>query len=115
MRPFIALIALVVSGSVLAADRHGGYAVRGYGTQTCGAYVANRSRNNDDAYANWLGGYLSGFNRFNKDTWDISGTLDTDAEMLWLENYCKAHPLDKFSEASEKLIVNLFPIRKTKP
>ncbi|MCZ6576644.1 MAG: hypothetical protein ACE10E_09700 [Acidiferrobacterales bacterium] len=29
--------------------------------------------------------------------------------MVWLEDYCKVHPRDKFAEAMERLIAELHP------
>ena len=46
-----------------------------------------------------------------RDTWEISGQTDTEAMLLWLENYCKKNPLDGFADTMEKLMGELHPKR----
>jgi hypothetical protein len=38
---------------------------------------------------------------------------DLNGAMLWIENYCKTHPLEVFAEAVESLVDELYPKRTT--
>jgi hypothetical protein len=104
------LLSLVPSRSASAS----GYMVLGVGGHSCGAYVGASSDSNDRGvyYATWLAGYLTAVN---VQLWMLSepGPADTSADilegtdvrgaMLWLENYCRAHPTTVFSDAAHHL------------
>jgi hypothetical protein len=107
-----ALIALPAS----AADTDGQYTILGVGGESCAVYLNHRHGGNDLAdlsYRNWLGGYLTHYNRTVAGTYNILGGTDLNGAMLWLENYCKANPTDSFSIAADKLIEALGPKRQT--
>jgi len=41
----------------------------------------------------WLAGYLSGYNVYTMTT-SILGSADIESAMAWLDNYCRANPLN---------------------
>ena len=104
--------------SVLAEDKNGFYKSWFPGDEnSCGPYIEARaegrwtgSREKESTYAIWLMGYLTGVNAGMPDTFDIS-PADQYEELLWLENWCKKHPLEPFTRAADSLIVELHPKR----
>jgi len=116
---------LVIMGAVLsspvpspAADGTGAYnSAFPEKEGNCGTFIAARdeARRGDQfrtsKYLDWLTGYITAYNRLKPDTFDIVGQTDKGSWLSWLENYCKAHPLDSFSAAVAGLTDTLYPNR----
>jgi len=87
------------------------------GDSTCSTFVAARDegRRGDNRrvneYADWMAGYLTANSVFVPDTYDILGSSDMNAVLLWLENYCKQNPLNTFAAAAEAVTAALYPKR----
>jgi hypothetical protein len=67
--------------------------------------------------ASWALGYVSGKNvgvGLNDNPHDFLQDTDADGVWSWLDNYCRANPLDNLGMASEKLVRELIR-RKVKP
>ncbi len=63
----------------------------------------------------WVAGFLTAYNRQTPGTYDILGNADLASAMLWLENYCKAHPLSDLAGGMNVLTDEFYPRRhKTK-
>ena len=87
----------------------------GYGSGTCGAYIkaVEDARENSTCeysivkqlYSSWFQGYASGLSHLPGA--DYVKDMDDNALELWLENYCRAHPLEQFGSACSNLIVEL--------
>lgn len=93
-----------------------------HNARSCGQFVDARDQGRrgnyqlENMFAAWIQGYMTGLNSLLVDTYDIAGSTDEDALELWLENYCKANPLDSFPKAVDGLIGVLYPKRlKTAP
>ena len=113
-----ALLMLPVVGN--AADSKGAYSIvlpKDGTIGSCGTYVVARDEGRRGDYRKvndhsaWLMGYLTGYNARTSDTYDIMGNKDLQSLLLWLENYCKQHPLDSFAVAVNFLIIELYPTR----
>jgi hypothetical protein len=63
------------------------------------------------AFSLYTMGYLTAVNRLAANTYDIAGKKNTKTLMVWLENYCAAHPGDRFDYALYQLTVELYPDR----
>jgi len=99
-----------------AADAKARFMVLGFGSESCGTYIADRNAKNDNPYRGWLTGYLTSYNEHTKNTYNVLGSSDVEAAMLWLETHCKARPLESFSEAAGALLLELAPRKQaTKP
>jgi hypothetical protein len=63
---------------------------------SCGTWIALRrqSEATADPESQWLLGFLAGASFAGQ-----SYTLDGPAVMAWLDNYCRAYPLDSLSQA----------------
>lgn len=73
-----------------------------FGGQDCGQWIANPNKT-------WVAGYLSGLNsavvKKSYDPLDQLGSLDQ--AVLWIDNYCKANPLDRTIKAANLLFMEL--------
>ena len=72
---------------------------------SCGEWVAEANQFNMHGNKMWLAGYLSGLaSGTGKDA--LEGN-DADSLFLWMDNYCKASPLDKVGSSANKLFREL--------
>ena len=95
-----------------AIDSDGAYFVRGVGNELCAAYSIARDRHADSEYQAWLAGYVSAFNRWTADVWDIEPSGDFAASLRWTDLYCSVHPSATFGVAVENLTAFLYPTRQ---
>lgn len=96
------------------------YIVFGDGTQGCGEYIqaVEREKRNPrlgayvkDPYylgfTSFANGFLSGANMmggiFGADK-DLGHATSIEGRMLWLENWCRQHPLSSFTDATGHLV-----------
>jgi hypothetical protein len=83
----------------------------GLGTQGCGKYVAatDQAKRGDGQavyqYITWMSGFMSHASGVNGV--DYFKNSDTESVQLWLENYCRAHPLEPFATAVTQLAIAL--------
>jgi len=94
---------LLLAPFAQAADRSGNYMVLGQGTISCGRWISDRSR--DDAWAEeaWLLGYLTAYNRNDWPGTNVASGTDSDGSFAWIDNYCRAAPLDDMATAAFRL------------
>jgi len=81
------------------------------GEHTCGHYIkvleGHRQNNYSDTdeyylYMSWFEGFATCQSHIIKE--DVLHGSDLDAITLWLEKYCKDHPMDSFTTASENFL-----------
>jgi hypothetical protein len=94
----------LISGSISLVAQNGSGWVFGYGTQSCGQWLAGR--NGPDFYSNmaWIQGFLSGLALFLP-----TQKTDHDAIAAWVDNYCAQNPLKTIKDAAEQLSIELSP------
>ena len=69
-----------------------------------------------NTFSDWLMGYITSYNSSTPDTFDIVAKTDLNNSIIWLGNYCKQHPSNKYSQAVQSLMIELYPKRqKLKP
>jgi hypothetical protein len=74
--------------------------VFGAGTQSCGKFLASAEHSADRVgYWGWAAGFLTATN----DIKNQQVSIDMDGAMAWVENYCRAHPLDPYFVALDAL------------
>jgi hypothetical protein len=105
------LVLLACALPAWALDGAGNYFVRGVGNELCAAYSIARDRLRDEPFAAWLAGYLSGFDRWTADVYDIEGATGFEGSLHWLDYYCRQHPQLPFSTAAESLVADLYANR----
>jgi hypothetical protein len=94
------LVALIIS---LNTNAEGGVLIKGPGAAiSCGKWVELRGQGQPawDAES-WLMGYLSGAAEMNNV--DVLRTTDSAAIFGWMDNFCKANPLQPFADGASRL------------
>ena len=102
------LYIFLLSASVSHAQAPGEVLVKG--SASCGSWVNEKSVTVNAAYQLWLMGYLSGFAiGTGKDI--LKGT-DSQSIALWVNNFCKANPLQDMSDAAFQLANELIKLKR---
>ena len=88
------VILAVLSTSAMAADEDGRFAVEGGGAQPCSDFIAAAEEKGErySYYLGWMQGYLTGINRFEDDTYDITPWQDGRLMALALRSFCEKNP-----------------------
>jgi len=113
----LAVIALLFSAGSAWKAEAGEYKVLGPGAQSCGTWT---KKSNEDSWLHvqqtaWVLGYITAFNTWgpfgvNSGTQvvsDVSKGVDVDGILAWIDNWCRANPLDTVSWAAGQLMVEL--------
>jgi hypothetical protein len=109
-RIMIAVLLLNIAGA-WSADKDGKFTMRG--TTSCGTYVeAQKSGNGKHELTVWLWGFFTAYNWRTLDTVDILDSTDEAGMQLWIENYCRAKPLESLTDAAMALTRELYPRRR---
>jgi hypothetical protein len=69
---------------------------------TCGKWLCER-QSGGFTISNWVLGFLSGVGTLAPDL-DPLNRLDSDAVLHWIDNYCRAHPLDPITNALKAFV-----------
>jgi hypothetical protein len=86
---------LIVSLTGRAVKAEEQYHLIGQGTASCGKWTAVRHDEHALGHEQWILGFLSGVGWGGAEFGDnpLSGT-DADGVLAWIDNYCRAHPLE---------------------
>jgi len=116
--PRILFAALLVAAAMAAtparaADGKGRFAVKGAGVASCGKFVDLRAEKSKSVFVfvGWLQGYLSAFNQFTDDTYDVVSWERTEVLLRAIERYCEKNRDQKFYAAAAGLANSLMPDR----
>lgn len=106
MRAIAALMTLILAGSAASAEYR---AVSGAGLLSCGTWTKHR---NDLPYAYqfqaWVDGYLSAYNIASDGADFLLPVLkNKDGIYAWIDEYCRANPLDPIIKGMLPLIEQL--------
>jgi hypothetical protein len=110
----IVLIFVLTGVSASANELPQTFTVYGLGQASCGRYLSDIARipSAEESYSNWLGGYLSAFNRFNAGANTLTQGLDIAGALSWITNHCRTDPTENFQGATTDLLLFLFEKRK---
>lgn len=100
---------------------HAQFMVHGVGTKSCGEFIRVMDHyESDDSdrvdrlmMISWVDGFLTHYNGASADTVDILGGTDIEGATRWLYNYCRSHPITSLSNATQALVLALWPTRTT--
>ena len=102
------LLTIAVAIWCTAALAQESTAVLGNGTISCGKWLQDNQGWPAIANKAWVLGYLTGANAYNSiNDRDISAGKDTAALTAWIDNYCRANPLEDLRSAAHHLILTL--------
>jgi hypothetical protein len=101
-----AVCAVLSLGKATAAESPATYAVLGPGTISCATWAQQRR---DDGYpavaaGDWVLGYATAFNEYVAAGGEATRGTDSAALFVWIDNYCRANPLDSLAMASRHLV-----------
>lgn len=86
-------------------------AIEVIGTPDCGGWITSRAEPNQKAVAirngSWLRGFISGLS-VGRNIDYIKNHPSGDSLDLWMDNYCKNHPLDNLNEGVAALAEELY-------
>lgn len=98
MKPRTTIVAAALMAALLApgsrpgvtADGANQYKLRGLGALSCARYLADRQGDSKaaEAYAHWFTGYLTAYNYFQPQTFDIAPNHDAKSLLTYLDLYC---------------------------
>jgi hypothetical protein len=96
---------LTCATPTMAQDKD--YTVITPSNNSCGSWTQFRSVRAATPYGYWALGFLSGSN-LNIGEVDFLKGRDADGIYAWIDNYCKANPLEKVTEAVANLAAELY-------
>jgi hypothetical protein len=84
-----------------AADKDGRSAVKGVGRAPCSEFVKVRENRAQEymLFGGWIDGYMTGFNQFAPETYDMAPWESTELLAALLENHCRQNPEESFGRA----------------
>jgi hypothetical protein len=100
----VASLALAVPNA-FAADQEGNFAVKGIGLERCERYVAEKTANSQTFwyFLSWLNGYLTAYNQYQPETYDITPRTDVRNLAAAFETYCTQNPKHSFLQGAISL------------
>jgi hypothetical protein len=78
----------------------------GLGGSSCGSWT-KASPVTRSLAQQWVVGYLAGLNSQTPDDLDFIKGADFDGLMSWIDNYCRAHPIESINTAANELSTEL--------
>jgi hypothetical protein len=101
-----ALLVAMAAGQAHASDPKGNYIVRGIGARPCSDYIKAVNTSADDVrpYLSWMEGYLTGINRLQAKTFDVSPVTSAALVGHMVRNYCSTQPELRFETAVAQLM-----------
>jgi hypothetical protein len=104
---------MLVAVLVLSTNAHGRIAIIAEEFRSCGAWTEERGH--ATAYwrywkpimEGWVLGFVSGANIYVDEHPEILEGVDARAINAWIDNYCRAHPLEPLRDAALELVKEL--------
>ncbi|MCB1743863.1 MAG: peptidoglycan-binding protein [Gammaproteobacteria bacterium] len=91
-----------------AADANGRFAIKSMGVTQCQRFVdalaPEGKRDEAMLYAGYLGGYISAFNQWEGNTYDITAWQSMQTLLRMLSSYCKSRPDDNLAVALSRMM-----------
>jgi hypothetical protein len=98
-------VVILLGGMWLLAGLNASFAsdlwMFGEGNRSCGAWIKEKS---NQRVLTWVLGFVSGANAYQANRQYLSNKSDALAIFAWIDNYCRAHPLETVGKASTELV-----------
>ncbi len=88
-----------------AADNNGNFAIWGKGNKSCHSYNISRNTDEEQRFKDYIMGYLTAFNVQMPETYRISGNMNLDGILTWLDDYCQLKPIMAFEQSLADFII----------
>lgn len=97
---FIAAVMMSASAAS-AGDKAGNYFVRGFGSQPCERYLAERKAASPAYlfFREWANGYITAYSQFGAETYDAAADFDLDAISGVVATFCDGNKKANFASA----------------
>lgn len=103
MRNFTSTI-LVVTSLAFAGPSYAEYTEYGSGVNSCGSWVKWRKTESGwHQDGQWVNGFISAAGYFGKELKKV----DSDAMLVFMDNYCQQNPLNKIGDGAKALVREL--------
>jgi hypothetical protein len=101
-----ALLALSLARPIWPDQAPESYQILGPGVGTCGSWTEVRRAGGapQQVASAWVLGYLTAYNEFVAADGNVAAGADPDRVLAWIDNYCRAHPLDNLALAARSLV-----------
>jgi len=108
----VLVLSFVFTTPVTAADKDDHYWYQG--TITCGQWVKGRKKEGMAHLSSvfWIAGYITAYNLYKPDVYNILGSTDMESVLLWMDKYCHENPLSGMAVGMDLLTDELWPNRK---
>lgn len=105
MRFFLVLTILTAGLMTGAAEagEGGTHTLAGEGILSCGTWTKVRRDRREGLDAQWILGFLSGVAHYDGSLDPMHG-VDAEGVFGWIDNYCRAHPIEQIVTASAAFI-----------
>ena len=88
-----------------AVDSNGHYAIWGKGNKSCHSYNISKNTDEEQRFKDYIMGYLTAFNVQMPETYRISGNMNLDEILVWLDDYCELKPVLAFEQSLADFII----------
>lgn len=104
---------LLHAAPAAAADDASKFAMKGAGLLPCQIYVAEREKRSNIYYmiGGWIEGYLSAYNRFAADTYDVLSFESLELLLAVIDKHCQSNPTDRLHAVLASMIRQTAPDR----
>jgi hypothetical protein len=111
------LVAVAGAYPAFGATADGRYAVKEAGAASCELFIAEREKQSPAylQFIGWVGGYLTGHNRFTPDTFDLAPWESIGLMDEFLARLCSENKDKPFVAAVDFMISQLTPTKLTEP
>ncbi|MCS3902722.1 hypothetical protein J2T55_000726 [Methylohalomonas lacus] len=107
-----AVVSVLFSSSLYAADAEGNYAIWGMGNASCHSYNKAREKDGTDEFRYYIMGYLTAYNVHQSETYSISNLQEMPDIMAWFDDFCTNNAVHSFESALANFISEHYEDRK---
>lgn len=113
IKSIVLSVLFLFSSLIYAADVDGKFAVKGAGRKSCDDFLQAKASGSNDylLYAGWVEGFISSYNQYQPDNYDITPWQTTELLLLLASEQCKAKPDSRMLTVVNGLLKALFSIR----
>jgi hypothetical protein len=95
---------LLASLTSQAADEDSSYVIWGVGQKSCNSYSQARAAAKFDEFKGFATGYLTAYNAFMPETYNIAPGKNIEAVLSWLDEHCSGSKTSHFADALHRFI-----------